>query len=749
MWWWTMHPVPCPPPLPSSTKDVRGMGSTSQASKAVATEAARTKHAVGSPASRGELFRIIRRSYDLVCCGRDSQTPHAHSVQPTNYPNHGLSGHNYCRSAGAAGTYTTIWCYTTDANVRWEYCDPIPAQMILPGPYTTPTTENERTQPALSTWTLDPNAVDISMTVTTGDTVDGANYLMMFGASQSPCTHNLYLRMDADGFNVGMQCNYGGNGYINPAVTIPTANTEYTVRFTYDASSKQAVLYVNGQQEGSGTKTYDIGTSLAYVTIGTGEHCTDGAGVDMNFVVKDILIGKMIAPEPPPLSIPGPWTAPHTLNRMVTLPSSIRVGMDVVVGDNSTTATTSSGVLFLMGADSQCGGNLMGYITTGSSPVFAFGVQCNDGSDAPLHGTTVLEFGTEYHVEFLLDAAGASIWINGQRDASADKSFVFGKEPNKITIGAGDHDSTTNEAFVFGSISNLEVDSQSEPKWYDDSGVTWQPLDGKHLSDNYESHTCSLVQCKQYCLGVLGCDAFSWQSASLECRVPKQPDCSNQAVKPNQANAIGTVLYNYMLRNMLTAAGSCVSDHGTECRSWYDMYHFYGQQWGDRTFARIDLTGNNGGGPLSNGGYNWPHRAPQLCRSSASMVPGASYIAETYCAWMSICIMDKQVVVEYKGGTNTETGDWIRTVEHTFLVEKTTVCNDDSMEECRTQKKCTLTNLRAAYGCGSVGSYSDCGADLIDGTNSHTHVNYTGKIKEMWWDTMMDHRSYRAVCGFE
>ena len=57
-----------------------------------------------------------------TCQKWTSQTPHAHSRTDTNYPGKGIGEHNYCRNPD--NEPEGIWCYTTDAGSRWEYCDP-------------------------------------------------------------------------------------------------------------------------------------------------------------------------------------------------------------------------------------------------------------------------------------------------------------------------------------------------------------------------------------------------------------------------------------------------------------------------------------------------------------------------------------------------------------------------------------------------------------------------------------------------
>ncbi|XP_070570506.1 low-density lipoprotein receptor-related protein 2-like isoform X2 [Ptychodera flava] len=79
---------------------------------------------------RGECYMLVngydyRGKVNTTVSGRhcqkwSSQTPHSHNRTDEFYSNTGLGDHSYCRNPdNEAG----IWCYTTDPDVRWEFCD--------------------------------------------------------------------------------------------------------------------------------------------------------------------------------------------------------------------------------------------------------------------------------------------------------------------------------------------------------------------------------------------------------------------------------------------------------------------------------------------------------------------------------------------------------------------------------------------------------------------------------------------------
>jgi len=62
---------------------------------------------------------ITTTKSDRECQRWDSQEPHRHSTTTSRFPDGGLD-ENYCRNPNGA---SSSWCYTTDPNKRWDYCD--------------------------------------------------------------------------------------------------------------------------------------------------------------------------------------------------------------------------------------------------------------------------------------------------------------------------------------------------------------------------------------------------------------------------------------------------------------------------------------------------------------------------------------------------------------------------------------------------------------------------------------------------
>jgi len=62
----------------------------------------------------------------LECQRWDGQSPHVHKYTSHNYGSeYGIGAHNYCRNPPRTDNINlALWCFTTDPQNRWEFCDP-------------------------------------------------------------------------------------------------------------------------------------------------------------------------------------------------------------------------------------------------------------------------------------------------------------------------------------------------------------------------------------------------------------------------------------------------------------------------------------------------------------------------------------------------------------------------------------------------------------------------------------------------
>ena len=69
------------------------------------------------------IGNVNKTKMGTTCQRWDSQTPHKHTFyQPDNFPDSSLDEvANSCRNPD--NYYGGPWCYTTDPEKRWEFCD--------------------------------------------------------------------------------------------------------------------------------------------------------------------------------------------------------------------------------------------------------------------------------------------------------------------------------------------------------------------------------------------------------------------------------------------------------------------------------------------------------------------------------------------------------------------------------------------------------------------------------------------------
>ena len=88
-----------------------------------------------------------RGSVSKTTSGRTCQNWSTNS--PHDHPNNNVGNHNYCRNPDSS---KTVWCYTTDKNKRWDYCEQIPDCASLPANSAPASSDSEPNYDSTETW---------------------------------------------------------------------------------------------------------------------------------------------------------------------------------------------------------------------------------------------------------------------------------------------------------------------------------------------------------------------------------------------------------------------------------------------------------------------------------------------------------------------------------------------------------------------------------------------------------------------
>ncbi|XP_035661699.1 uncharacterized protein LOC118405953 [Branchiostoma floridae] len=167
-----------------------------------------------------------------TCQHWDSQIPHGHDRTPANYPSSGLE-QNYCRNPD--GEPFGVWCYTTDPDQRWEYCD-VPACSDTAVPTSAPGCGGILTAPPGGTVTS-PNFPDVYNNDETCEWTiivpEGSMVLLTFDSFHLEADFDFLTIYDGGSDSAAELQSLTGEGSIDPISS--TANQMF-LRFTSDSS---------------------------------------------------------------------------------------------------------------------------------------------------------------------------------------------------------------------------------------------------------------------------------------------------------------------------------------------------------------------------------------------------------------------------------------------------------------------------------------------------------------------------------